>query len=120
MSRGGVAGPRDRAVILDAMARGQVVQDSGRTWRHNNRKGIPGRGLGTVSKVPISAATMAAFVRNGLAVLDSSGTWRRTEVQVCPKCGREVHPWPLARPAVCSPADWAHCIRPDVSTGVSS
>lgn len=30
---------------------------------------------------------------------------------ICPRCGRENHPWPLKRADVCSPKDWAHCIR---------
>lgn len=30
----------------------------------------------------------------------------------CPVCGRELRPWPLDRPAVCSPKSWAYCIRP--------
>ncbi len=31
----------------------------------------------------------------------------------CDKCGRAVYPWILKRGAVCSPKDWAHCIRND-------
>jgi hypothetical protein len=29
----------------------------------------------------------------------------------CPRCKREVDPWPLARADVCSPKGWLHCIR---------
>lgn len=29
--------------------------------------------------------------------------------ETCPKCGRELRPWPLKRG--CAPKDWAHCIR---------
>jgi len=36
-------------------------------------------------------------------------------VETCPKCGREWHPWPLVRPALCSPKRWAHCVRPLVA-----
>lgn len=32
---------------------------------------------------------------------------------VCPRCKREIHPWPLERGAICSPKGWAHCIRND-------
>ena len=71
VSRAHAAGPRDRAVILDAMVRGQVVlDDCGRTWRYNEW------GRATVGKVPVAAATMDALVRDGLAVLDG-WTWRR-------------------------------------------
>lgn len=29
----------------------------------------------------------------------------------CDRCGRVVSPWPCQRPEVCSPKDWANCIR---------
>jgi hypothetical protein len=29
----------------------------------------------------------------------------------CPRCHREVDPWPLKRADICSPKDWAYCIR---------
>lgn len=31
----------------------------------------------------------------------------------CPKCNREVNPWPLERGSRCSPEDWVYCIRND-------
>lgn len=31
----------------------------------------------------------------------------------CPRCRREIHPWPLERGNRCSPNDWKHCIRND-------
>lgn len=30
---------------------------------------------------------------------------------ICPRCKREVMGWPLWRPDLCSPKDWAKCIR---------
>lgn len=30
---------------------------------------------------------------------------------ICRKCGRKQDPWPLNRPNLCSPSDWAVCIR---------
>lgn len=34
----------------------------------------------------------------------------------CPRCGRVNDPWPLKRADVCSPKDWAVCIRVLVCT----
>jgi hypothetical protein len=31
----------------------------------------------------------------------------------CAKCGRPWKEWPVKRPAVCAPASWWRCIRPD-------
>jgi len=35
----------------------------------------------------------------------------------CPRCRRPVKPWPLRRADICSPDDWAVCIRhwPDIA-----
>lgn len=30
----------------------------------------------------------------------------------CKRCGRECHPWPLKRSAICAPKNWANCIAP--------
>ena len=32
-------------------------------------------------------------------------------VGYCPKCGRTLSPWPLARPGGCAPKDWVGCIN---------
>ena len=32
----------------------------------------------------------------------------------CPRCKREIHPWPLVRGGRCSPRDWVYCIRNDM------
>ena len=34
------------------------------------------------------------------------------EAPVCPRCGRELRPWPLERGDKCSPKRWAYCTRP--------
>lgn len=40
---------------------------------------------------------------------NEDGSW----LYVCHRCGREAKPWPLLeRSDGCSPARWAHCIRP--------
>lgn len=32
----------------------------------------------------------------------------------CPRCKREVSPWPLGDRRICSPKDWFKCIRNDL------
>jgi len=32
----------------------------------------------------------------------------------CPKCKRDLHPWPVVRPAACAPDYWVNCIRNDL------
>lgn len=40
--------------------------------------------------------------------------FRRTvEGEVCPRCGRTIHPWPLFHRA-CAPKEWVHCIKTHV------
>lgn len=33
---------------------------------------------------------------------------------LCPRCHRQIMPWPLRRPATCSSPSWAYCIRNDI------
>jgi hypothetical protein len=33
------------------------------------------------------------------------------EPLICPRCRREVRPWPIKRYDVCAPKDWIYCIR---------
>lgn len=39
---------------------------------------------------------------------NADGTW----LYICDRCGREQIPWDIVRPGRCSPARWAHCVRP--------
>lgn len=43
----------------------------------------------------------------------TGGEWHSvTTDTTCRKCGRPQDPWPLRRADLCSPPDWAVCIRP--------
>ena len=33
---------------------------------------------------------------------------------ICPRCAREIHPWPLGYRARCSAREWRYCIRNDL------
>ena len=39
------------------------------------------------------------------------GTVLEPVAVTCDRCKREMRPWPLRRADVCSPKDWAYCIR---------
>lgn len=48
---------------------------------------------------------------DGQPVLAWIGDNKGHLLEACPRCMREAHGWSLKRADVCSPSDWANCIR---------
>jgi hypothetical protein len=65
-----------------------------------------------VKKILADSAKREILLRGAVAFIRSVeriGTEK--DVVICPRCGREVHPWSLRRADVCSPDGWVYCIR---------
>lgn len=77
MGHNGHLSPRDRLVILRAIAKGQVITLDGKHWRHNRLNRAGSAGVTRPTKIEISPRVIDLIVSDGQ--IEHTGTdWRLT------------------------------------------